>query len=211
MIPIYRCGFRPRVTVPASRLPSSSVNTNNDFPLKAGRNGAEHWNLSYRKGEFISLFNREQLSMRVVGTLAGMLVCVSASAQTSKMAFVGFAPTGGGLFTIDLESALDPALITNGLEAFDGEGINPIEFDWSPDGKEIAFVHVDQMGPTDIYLVNSDGTNLREVVRQARFGPGYGRNPDSVAVGSGANYWPVWSPDGVAYCVYRWHHSYRKH
>ena len=134
--------------------------------------------------------------MKVVVALAGMLVCVSVNAQTSKMAFVGFGPTGGGLYVTDIGSSSKPDLITEGLEAFDEDSINSEEFDWSPDGKRIVFVHKDLMGPTDIYVVNSDGTNLREVVRQSRMAPGYGRNPDSVAVSSGAFYWPVWSPDG---------------
>lgn len=52
--------------------------------------------------------------------------------------------------------------------------------DYSPDGKRIAFSGQDGTDPNDeIFLMNADGTHLRQLTSSA-----------------GNNDWPVWSPDG---------------
>jgi len=49
---------------------------------------------------------------------------------------------------------------------------------WSPDGRKIAFVHSEILGAPSIYVMNSDGSDRREVASCYQDG------------------WPTWSPDG---------------
>jgi Tol biopolymer transport system component len=52
--------------------------------------------------------------------------------------------------------------------------------DWSPDGTQVAFARAwNQNDPTDIYVVDVDGTSLRQLTT----------NPTTDAA-------PAWSPDG---------------
>lgn len=60
----------------------------------------------------------------------------------------------------------------------DDGGLNSISTEgpvWSPDGRQIAF-----MAAFDIYAVNSDGTNLRNLTQSADI-----------------EVWPAWSPNGI--------------
>lgn len=50
--------------------------------------------------------------------------------------------------------------------------------DWSPDGSKIALT-IEQNDNSDLWIINSDGTNLTRITT----------NPNR-------DYWPVWSPDG---------------
>ena len=80
----------------------------------------------------------------------------------------------------------------------DGTGIRQIthppkrrldtEPDWSHDGRRIAFQRENRigLGPPEIYVVNADGSNLRQLTRGTT-GCGKGGNCDSDA---------AWSPDG---------------
>jgi TolB protein len=59
---------------------------------------------------------------------------------------------------------------------------------WSPDGSQIAFAS-DRKGNYDIYVMNSDGSNVRQLTS----------NPFAYLyfiVGNAADYGPTWSPDG---------------
>lgn len=53
---------------------------------------------------------------------------------------------------------------------------------WSPDGKQIAFVS-DRSGVYEIWTIDADGTNLRQVT--------FGGLPGTS--------FPLWSPDGGTY------------
>ena len=53
---------------------------------------------------------------------------------------------------------------------------------WSPDGTRIAFVHWEQLGRADLWIMNADGTNQMNLT---------GDTGGGVAPGS-----PAWSPDG---------------
>ena len=49
---------------------------------------------------------------------------------------------------------------------------------WSPDGSRLAFGDGDLEHPGQIFVINADGSGLRQVTRE------------------GENHWPAWSPDG---------------
>ncbi len=55
---------------------------------------------------------------------------------------------------------------------------------WSPDGRQLAFLASGDAGRLDVFVVNADGTNERDV----------SESPED-------EYWPSWSPDGsqIAY------------
>ncbi len=53
------------------------------------------------------------------------------------------------------------------------------ELSWSPDGKKIAFSARTEKEPFEIYVVNADGSGLKQLTRD-----------------SSENYWTSWSPDG---------------
>ncbi|MER3466145.1 MAG: hypothetical protein C4340_02955 [Armatimonadota bacterium] len=56
------------------------------------------------------------------------------------------------------------------------EGLSP---DWSPDGKQIAFSRPDDRGIPQIWVINADGSNVRQITHS---------NTHKVA--------PSWSPNG---------------
>ena len=60
-----------------------------------------------------------------------------------------------------------------------GQGLLAYDFDWSPDGRKLAFTSY-QQGPSEIYSVNADGSELTRLTNLSGF------------VGS-----PAWSPDGT--------------
>src|SRR5262249_27102642 len=53
---------------------------------------------------------------------------------------------------------------------------------WSPNGKRIAFTGKNPEGTLAIFVVNSDGSNPRQVTH--------------LAAAEGQAQWPTWSPDG---------------
>lgn len=61
---------------------------------------------------------------------------------------------------------------------------DPATFDvspaWSPDGSQIAFSRGPEMGPSQIYVMDADGTDVRQLTQ-----------------GSGSDRNPAWSPDGT--------------
>jgi Tol biopolymer transport system component len=61
----------------------------------------------------------------------------------------------------------------------DNRGTRSVDFDWSPDGRQIAFTQCCR--ETEIFVVNADGTGLLQLTE----------NDDRVFDGQ-----PVWSPDG---------------
>ena len=65
----------------------------------------------------------------------------------------------------------------------------PRDLAWSPDGRKLAFLQKRGCGPGcyDIYVVNSDGSGLRNLTAKLAFGI-----PPNLGPGSD----PAWSPDG---------------
>jgi TolB protein len=83
--------------------------------------------------------------------------------------------TWDSLFTGDLQQLFN-GVVSKPEWAYDSAGA------WSPDGTQIAFEsNVD--GDMDIYVMNADGTNVRQIT---------GVEPDNDAHDEG----PAWSPDG---------------
>ena len=86
------------------------------------------------------------------------------------------------LWTIDVAAAMKAPV--TGKQVTKGKDYTVGSFDWSPDGKRIAFsatVNSDlvQSGTADVYVLTLDGENVKKIVAQA--GPDNG---------------PKWSPDG---------------
>lgn len=110
-----------------------------------------------------------------------------AAVFNGKIAFSAEPAEGGGLlsslnseiYTVNADGSGRYQLINNDL-IFDGYA------DWSPDGRKIAFVST-RDGGQNIYTMNADGTDLRQLTEQANRHL-HSSNPD-------------WSPDGskIAY------------
>jgi Tol biopolymer transport system component len=85
------------------------------------------------------------------------------------------APTVHGIFAANADGS-DPRRVTTGLptkKAFDTES------QWSPDGRQIAFTRVKSGRQAAIFVVNADGTGLKQLTRYKL---------DAAS--------PDWSPDG---------------
>ena len=88
---------------------------------------------------------------------------------------------------------------TSGLFADDGRGVKvPMNQPaWSPDGQRLAFVGHDKSGTVEIYTIDPDGSNLREVLDlSAKLA---GEYPSSYACSGHCNL--TWSPDGTEILV----------
>jgi Tol biopolymer transport system component len=103
------------------------------------------------------------------------------SPDGSKIAFVrGFWDQSAGIYVMNADGT-GVRRITDGGSGVDGADLNP---DWSPIGDRIAFAREGRpegadVGNTDIYVVNADGTGLARLT-------------DSPEM----EYAPAWSPDG---------------
>jgi Tol biopolymer transport system component len=110
------------------------------------------------------------------------------SPDGSKIAFVRFREGSGGIYVMDADGT-GVRRITDGGPYVDGADAGPA---WSPDGTRIAFAREGRSagadtGNADIYVVNTDGT---DVVRLTH---------DSVM-----EYAPTWSPDGSRIAFIGW-------
>lgn len=99
------------------------------------------------------------------GVIAFTVAHGGAAGQNSAYRIASIQPDGTGLIElpeIDEVSDSQPA--------------------WSPDGSRIAYVRWpgEDLGSTDIWLMDADGTNRERVTRNARY-----------------DYHPAWSPDGT--------------
>jgi len=99
------------------------------------------------------------------------------SPDGARIAFAGVRDGGWEIVAIDPDGANE--LVLTG-DAFDGNDRAP---DWSPDGSMVAFMKESQVGgccePWEIWAVNRDGTNMRQLTHL----PCFNRDPS-------------WSPDG---------------
>ena len=74
------------------------------------------------------------------------------------------------IYSIDVETKLVKTLISGGVNTYPS---------WSPDMKKIAFRKIIGDMNSEIFVANSDGTNLRNITNNPAF-----------------DGWPAWSPDG---------------
>jgi TolB protein len=74
------------------------------------------------------------------------------------------------IYTIDIETRKTDPLISGGINTYPG---------WSPDGQNILFRKIIEGNNSEIFVANSDGTNLRNLTHNPAF-----------------DGWPSWSPDG---------------
>jgi Tol biopolymer transport system component len=115
--------------------------------------------------------------VRAIPGLPGDAYALGLSADRTKIAFV----TGQGQPAID-------QIATIGI---DGSGMQVLATEvaasmpaWSPDGTKIVFEGSASGGPSDIYVMNADGSNIRQLTTDPAF-----------------DQYPQWSPDGstIAY------------
>src|SRR5215216_5466209 len=97
----------------------------------------------------------------------------SYSPDMSEIAYTTPLGTGDrGIFTVDADGATPPTKV------FDAPGKYDSAPNWSPDGRQIAF-ESDQNGDMEIYAMDADGTDVRQITDNAVHDEG-----------------PAWSPDG---------------
>lgn len=103
---------------------------------------------------------------------------------TPSMCETGPAVAPGGstvAVSLELDDIAVIDLATSGLRRLTDD---PATLDgspaWSPDGSRIVFFRGPEMGPSHIYVMNTDGTHVRQLTQ-----------------GSGSDHNPVWSPDGT--------------
>lgn len=127
--------------------------------------------------------------------LAGSFALVGAFAQALDRATIAFSTNDeaqGGIWLVDIDvrggQGKGDVHVQNQrvLLAIDGNPI-PLGLVWSPDGRRIAF-HTEIDENIDVYVVDSDGQNLRRLT-------------DHQAEDS----WPSWHPGGekIAFCTNR--------
>ena len=105
----------------------------------------------------------------------------AAAANPELSGRIAFAAQGN-IFTLDLA--------TNDVTQLTQDGLNN-DPAWSPDGKQIAFVHLKSVEASqDIYLMNSDGSGAK-----------------ALATTANAEILPAWGPDGALWYVVDDHSS----
>ena len=133
--------------------------------------------------------------------LLGILVClgVPSSSQTSKIAFVsGLDPENDFVQHLCIADPVPDAVpdtLTKGMISL-SRNDNMLDCrnpDWSPDGSQIVFIHQHWINPTDIWVINSDGTNPREILNQTEV---HGSGKITMSLQGSAFYFPTWLPDG---------------
>ena len=89
------------------------------------------------------------------------------------------------IYSVEIESKKVAPLITGGINTYGS---------WSPDMRQIAFRKIIGDENSEVYVANSDGSNLRNLTNNPFF-----------------DGWPTWSPDGkqIAFASNRRGHGYQ--
>lgn len=112
-----------------------------------------------------------------LGVGAGDVTFVTASPDGRRLAYVVETINEEfDIYLVDLDDPDNPVPLAQ-------TDFSEREPDWSPDGTQLAFSS-DRDGLGDIFLVNADGTNLRQITVD----PLPARTNE---------FWPRWSPDGT--------------
>ena len=156
------------ITLPAVQTDASG---NYSFPnLQAGGN------YSVTPGKPLLTFN--PISPTVSNLSANQTVnftAASVTGLTGKIAFTKF-DQAQAIATMNADGTGETNLITLGSECSTDES-GPA---WSPDGTRIAFSGCNQFGISNLYLVNSDGSNATQLTN-----------------GAIGDVFPNWAPDGT--------------
>jgi TolB protein len=132
----------------------------------------------------------------VLGLLAALLASCGQPppGQHSSIATATASPTqpaSGPKGRIAWQGFLDPNQTTAAIFSANADGSNVRQLtqpsfkeqdsfpDWSPDGSKILFARIAANGPSDVWVMNADGTSLKQLTHYT-FGA----------------QWPRWSPDG---------------
>jgi len=142
------------------------------------------------------------------------------SPDGEKIAYASTRDGNWEIYVMDVEDALHSAngIVLQRLTNNESDDLSPV---WSPDGTQIAFAS-NRDGDWDIYVMDTDGTNIRQLTDSPGIetkpswspdgsmiafdsGAGFsrdifimdsdGRNPEFVVRADGG--WPAWSPDGT--------------
>ena len=129
--------------------------------------------------------------MKITFLILTLSLAVSANVQTSRIIFssgplFGEGPTN--VYTIEARKGSTPVTIAEDLRADD--------FDWSADGKKIVYCKISGIQWSDIWVMNSDGSNQQEILQQPReMGVDHRTGkPETVEARFFHN--PQWLPDG---------------
>jgi hypothetical protein len=97
----------------------------------------------------------------------------------------GVNPTSSRIYTVDYTGANVVPLSPDEMDA--GNGVLRIlsTIDWSPDGTQLVFDAVDPGGSEKIYVINRDGTGLRQLTFQSGIDDSPMFSPDGSEVGFG--------------------------
>jgi len=159
----------------------TEVEANNYYPTFSPKGGSIVYASNQNGGVFdLFLFVFEGNRLIRLTNFIGNVVSPSFSPDGTKILFANRAAEGPtSLWTVD----------NNGENAnlFYAGPNTIVAADWSPDGGTIAYaMQVDTPGEYEIFLVNSDGTNTRQLTKGL---PGIGGSID-------------WSPDGRYLLIY---------
>jgi len=159
----------------------TEVDANNYYPTYSPLGGSIVYASNQNGGVFdLFLFVFDGARLIRLTNFIGNVISPSFSPDGKTILFANRAAEGPtSLWTID-NTGQNQNLLYAGPNTIVGA-------DWSPDGKTIAFaMQVNDPGEYEIFLVNSDGTNARQLTRGL---PGIGGSID-------------WSPDGKYLLIY---------
>lgn len=159
----------------------SSLEANSYYPVYSPQGGSVVYASNQDGGYFdLFLFTFEGSQLTRLTENIGNVVSPTFSPDGKTILFAnrtGDGPTS--LWTVDT-TGKNPNLLYSGPSTI-------VAVDWSPKGDQIAFVMAsDQPGAYEVFLMNPDGSNLRQLTRGL---PGIGGSVD-------------WSPDGRSLLIY---------
>ena len=123
--------------------------------------------------------------MTILILLGILFIGVPSSSNISKIAFVS-EEYPSVLYIADPDPGSVPVPLTENVTSpyRNNNLLDCRTPDWSPDGKQIVFIHEHWLNPRDIWMINSNGTNPRALLEQEEH------------EGGGVYYFPTWLPDG---------------
>jgi TolB protein len=159
----------------------SSLEANSYYPVFSPLGGSVAYASNQNGGVFdLYLFTFEGSQLTQLTTNIGNVISPTFSPDGKTILFAnrtGDGPTS--LWTVDI-TGQKPSLLYSGPSTI-------VAVDWSPTGDQIAFaMSVDKPDSYEIFLMNADGSNVRQLTRNL---PNIGGSVD-------------WSPDGRRLLIY---------